>query len=189
MQSEVFQAIPKLLLELDSKDQSMNNIAPSDAMTQQHDYSPSQEHDPRMAAFNQRFMRMPYRPRPPANFNFRPRLQTQRPFVPRFTTSAPYRPRQTGANYTAKFCSLCRDAGLPPRVYQTHNLSECGRLNRSTVGQLRSLVLDENIRPEDYPEQEMASFQYENEHVDYSNYGEEAAGYSNENNMLPVRPQ
>ena len=116
-----------------------------------------------MAATGQLYSRFPFRPRAPAGNTFRPRPPGQRFFSPRNQlgntaafrqpgNTAAFRPRQPGAGYVQKFCSLCRDAGLPARVYQAHNLTECYRLNRSTVTQLRSLVLDDNLVPEDYQE-------------------------------------
>ena len=158
VQSEVFQAIPKLINDLDSKDPSFSNIAFSDqgAASAAYEYQQEYEQEPTMAAAGQGFPRFPYRPRPPGRggYSFRPRPNTQRPFTPRvqFTTPATYRPRQPGAGYVAKFCSLCRDASLPPRVWQSHNLSECNRLNKTTITQIRSLVLEENVHPDEYPE-------------------------------------
>ena len=162
LQSEIFQSIKKLIQELDSKDPAVNYID-----TQSGSYDQSQEnypsHDPTMAATGQLYSRFPFRPRAPAGNTFRPRPPGQRFFSPRNQlgntaafrqpgNTAAFRPRQPGAGYVQKFCSLCRDAGLPARVYQAHNLTECYRLNRSTVTQLRSLVLDDNLVPEDYQE-------------------------------------
>ena len=53
---------------------------------------------------------------------------------------------------TGKLCNLCRDAGFPRRVYETHNMTACNRWDRNSVAQIRSMVLDDNINPMDYPE-------------------------------------
>ena len=176
MQAEIFQAIPKLIQELDSKDPSLNRVDLDQAAYNYH------QDEPTIAAAGQNFPRFPYRPRQPGVYSFRPRPPT-RPYTPRFGTARPptvnnatFRPRLQGAGYVQKFCSLCRDASLPPRVFNSHNLSECQRLNRSTVAQMRSLVLDENVKPEEYPEQ------YEND-VDmstYNQYYEDTTQYYNE---------
>ena len=180
VQSEIFQAIPKLITELDSKDPSLSNIDCADQGAASYEYQQEQHQDPTISAFNQGFPRFLYRPRGPARggFVYRPRLAMQRPFMPRVQSTAPatYRPRQPGAGYVAKFCSLCRDARMPPRVWQSHNLSECGRLNRTTVTQLRSLVLEENIKPEEYPEYQDAAGE-----EGAQTYGYEDAAYQYEN--------
>ena len=162
LQSEIFQSIKKLIHELDSKDPAVNHIdTDTSGYGQPQETYPS--HDPTMAATGQSYSRFPFRPRAPAGNTFRPRPPGQRFFTPRNQlgntaafrqpgNTAAFRPRQPGAGYVQKFCSLCRDAGLPARVYQAHNLTECYRLNRSTVTQLRSLVLEENVVPEEYQE-------------------------------------
>ena len=61
--------------------------------------------------------------------------------------SKPWETRRNG-----KKCRLCQAAGLPPRVFQSHNNSECSRWSRRDVEDLRVMVLDMNIDPNEYPE-------------------------------------
>ena len=38
------------------------------------------------------------------------------------------------------------------KVFQSHNMRECNRWNRSTISQIRAMVLDDDVDPMEYPE-------------------------------------
>ena len=149
LQVEIFQAIPKLIADLDTKEANLGAVQEYQGYVYQP--APEEQEQPAMAAFG-------YTPRggrggPPFRGQFnRPRNNGQRP--PFHNAAQPrFRPSQ---NATGKHCNLCRDAGFPPKVYQSHYMNTCNRWNKSTVAQIRSMVLEDNIDPNDYPEEEDA---------------------------------
>ena len=155
LQAEIFQSLPKLLTDLEVKDANLGAVGTTDYgyPTEQTDME-----QPNLAAFG-------YGQRS----NFQPRGQY------RTRGSAPPRSRyhnasrggppvrfRTPQNETGKLCNLCRDAGFPMRVYQSHNMNTCNRWDRNSIAQIRSMVLDDNIDPMDYPDQTEA-YQYQEE--------------------------
>ena len=177
LQAEIFQSLPKLLADIEAKEANLGYVAADDYQThaEQNDpaWSPTgQQEQPSLAAFGygQRGgfqQRGQYRPRgsapprysaAPRGYSAAPRGYSAtprgRPMI-RFRLPAP-------ATETGKLCNLCRDAGFPRRVYETHNMNACNRWDRSTVAQIRSMVLDDNINPMDYPEH-TETYQYQEE--------------------------
>ena len=60
--------------------------------------------------------------------------------------------RSFGNRRNGKKCKVCQAAGCPPRVFTSHNNSECSRWSRRDVEDLRVMVLDMQIDPSEYPE-------------------------------------
>ena len=165
LQSEIFKAIPRLLGEMNTKEGSLGAVNsvpqdeyyPEETPAGQYEYTEPQGAALAATGFN----RAPFAPRG----GFRPRFSNPRfpatPFrggQPRFPpqyqgTRMPRPQRYQSPPMTGKYCRLCREAGFPRQVFQNHNLSECNRWTRESVAQIRSMVLDLNINPEDYPEE------------------------------------
>ena len=157
LQTEIFQALPKLLTDLGMKDATFGAI---DQVYNDQDQQLEPQDLPTCAAATG-FQR--YNDTPTQRFTFRQRNNTAQQGQPaqqgqrgRYQTSGQrngpqvrFRPQQ---NQTGKLCNLCRDAGFPMRVCQTHNMSECNRWNRSSIAQIRSMVLEDNIDPMEYPD-------------------------------------
>ena len=57
-----------------------------------------------------------------------------------------------GNRRDGKKCRVCQAAGLPPRVFTSHNNSECSRWSRRDVEDLRVMILDMQVDPSEYPE-------------------------------------
>ena len=51
-----------------------------------------------------------------------------------------------------KFCRLCQASGCSRRIFTSHNVSECQRWSRKDVQELRVMILDMQVDPEEYPE-------------------------------------
>ena len=160
LQAEIFQSLPKLLTDLEVKEANLGYVAADHYDTQNEQTDPAwcptgEQEQPNLAAFGygQRGSfqnRGQYRPRgsapprysaPPRGYSATPRGRS----MVRFRNPAPM-------TETGKLCNLCRDAGFPRRVYETHNMTACNRWDRNSVAQIRSMVLDDNINPMDYPE-------------------------------------
>ena len=147
LQVEIFQALPKLITDLDTKDANLGAIQGYQHYGYQQ--TTEEQEQPDLAAFgyNQRGGRggPPHRGQYNRPRGAGPRPQFQNAVQPRFRVP----PSNTG-----KLCNLCRDARFPPRVYLSHNMNTCNRWNRDTVAQIRNMVLEENIDPNDYPDPE-----------------------------------
>ena len=172
LQVDIFQAIPRMISEMNSKDGSLGAVSLGGWLQQETtDYFPQevpaithefpQQETPTLAATGSGFNRMPFMPR--NSGGFRPRFQnprfstpyrgTQRPPFSYQGARSPRPPRYQSPSSTGKYCRLCRDAGFPRQVFQAHNMSECNRWTRDSVAQIRSMVLELNINPDDYPEE------------------------------------
>ena len=51
-----------------------------------------------------------------------------------------------------KFCRLCQASGCSRRIFTSHNVSECQRWSRKDVQELRVMILDMQVDPNEYPE-------------------------------------
>ena len=51
-----------------------------------------------------------------------------------------------------KYCKLCQASGCPRRVFTNHNLSDCSKWSRKDVEDLRVMILDMQVDPNEYPE-------------------------------------
>ena len=60
--------------------------------------------------------------------------------------------RSWGNKRDGKKCRVCQAAGCSPRVFTSHNNSECSRWSRRDVEDLRVMILDMQIDPSEYPE-------------------------------------
>ena len=161
LQPEIFQAMPKLLSDLEAKDPSFGAVQPENFnYNQQQDY----DEDPMCAAAGyQRGNSAPRRFNPRQRGNGRQRSQ-QRGQLGRFYQPARPVPRVTfNLSPTGKMCNLCRDAGYPMRVCQSHTMRECNRWDRSTISQIRSMVLEDKVDPLEYPEPEAEDYEDEEE--------------------------
>ena len=147
LQPEIFQALPKLLNDIDTKEANFGAFLP------QADPRETEE-DATCAAFNG-MSRQSFTP--PRGFSARQRGNT----TPQSGQRGRYQPQRTRNNTqvrfrqqseTGKLCNLCRDAGFPMKVFQSHNMRECNRWNRSTISQIRAMVLDDDVDPMEYPE-------------------------------------
>ena len=52
----------------------------------------------------------------------------------------------------AKFCRLCQASGCSRRIFTSHNVSECQRWSRKDVQELRVMILDMQVDPNEYPD-------------------------------------
>ena len=52
----------------------------------------------------------------------------------------------------AKFCRLCQASGCSKRIFTSHNVSECQRWSRKDVQELRVMILDMQVDPNEYPD-------------------------------------
>ena len=53
-----------------------------------------------------------------------------------------------------QFCRLCQTAGVPKRVYSSHNISNCSRWTKKDVEDLRVMMCEMNTDPNDFEESE-----------------------------------
>ena len=156
LHSDIFNSVPDMITKLD-KEANLGSISqqeyvPDAYASYEEPYEEAPEQIPTFAAMNTGFGRGQFRPR--GAFNFRPRFQArQRATFRRFPSVQ--NPRYETPS--GKFCTLCRDAGLPSHVVRTHNMNQCSRLSKSTVSQMRSMVLEEDVDPSNYPDPDGSS--------------------------------
>ena len=72
--------------------------------------------------------------------------KTQQPH-PRKATPSP-----RVSTKSRRFCRLCQTAGVPKRVYTSHNISNCARWTKRDVEDLRVMMCEMNIDPNDFKE-------------------------------------
>ena len=72
--------------------------------------------------------------------------KTQQP-LPRKATPSP----RVSTN-SRRFCRLCQTAGVPKRVYTSHNISNCARWTKRDVEDLRVMMCEMNTDPNDFEE-------------------------------------
>ena len=48
------------------------------------------------------------------------------------------------------FCRLCQTAGEPKRLYLNHNISSCRRWTKKDVEDLRFMICEMSVNPEDF---------------------------------------
>ena len=118
----ILKAIPDLLERIDSKDSEANS-----ADTQLSAFGSSRGRFSDRGGFSDR-----------GRFSNRGRFQS--------------RPTASGRSFGGKFCRICQAARCPKRVYTTHNVSECSRLSRRDVEDLRVMMCDMKISPDEYPD-------------------------------------
>ena len=51
-----------------------------------------------------------------------------------------------------QFCRICQTAGVPKRVYSSHNISNCSRWTKKDVEDLRVMMCEMNTDPNDFEE-------------------------------------
>ena len=51
-----------------------------------------------------------------------------------------------------KFCRLCQASGCSPRIFKSHNVQDCTRWSRKDVEDLRVMILDMQVDPEEHPD-------------------------------------
>lgn len=176
LSGEIFQNAAETIAEMDKE--SFNSIGQEEYVPNVGDQVYAMGNEPveeqqqaSLCAWNGGYGRGQFRPRggnfrPTGGMGFRPRMQqrfqnmTPRPnFRRQMIQQAPR--FQNYQNFQSKFCSLCRDAGSPALVVRSHNMNQCQRLSKSTVSQMRSMVLDEDVDPDYYPDTEAPEGFYE----------------------------
>ena len=60
--------------------------------------------------------------------------------------------RPWAGRHGGKFCRLCQASGCSRRVFTNHNVQDCSRWSRKDVEDLRVMILDMQVDPEEYPE-------------------------------------
>lgn len=166
LHDEIFIDTPEIIQDLDKKESGLNNIgcenseyAMGETLASTYlvpTYQTQIYQEPTEASSLNAFGRGQFRPR--GFNNYRPRFQSfqQRPQFgsqrPAFRPRLPWQQAPRFQNTLTKFCSLCKDAGSPEHVVRSHGMNDCSRLSRSTVSQMRSMVLDDQVDPANYPE-------------------------------------
>ena len=116
LQTTIFQAIPRLLTELDNKEAGMNAM-----------YYGEEDEQVDLAAFR--------------GYGGRGNRRGQG----RFPRASGQRPRQDGAtgrqvSFEGQFCGLCQLANAPPRVYNSHSKDNCNRYSKNAIQAMENVM-------------------------------------------------
>ena len=68
----------------------------------------------------------------------------------RFKSKSSYGPQKGKRNFERRFCRLCQAAGVPKRMYTSHNISSCSRWTKKDVEDLRYMMCEMAVDPEDF---------------------------------------